>query len=202
MNKKENITIEENQKKEILNEENSNEEVKEAEEKSKKVSSSKSKTTKKKKTTTNKEVEKLKEQINEMNDKYLRLSAEYDNYRKRTLKEKMELIRSGGEDILLNILPVIDDFERAIGSIDKEKDSGAIKEGLYLIYNKFVDFMKSRGVKEIEAINNDFNTDEHEAITKIPAPNKKLKGKVIDVVEKGYYLHDKVIRYSKVVIGE
>lgn len=202
MNKKENSTIEENEKEEILNKENSNEEGNKLKEKPKKASSSKSKTTKKKKTNANKEVDKLKEQLNELNDKYLRLSAEYDNYRKRTLKEKMDLIRTGGEDILINILPVIDDFERAMGSMDNASDHDTLKEGVNLIYNKFIDFMKSRGVKEIDAINNDFNTDEHEALTKIPAPNKKLKGKIVDVIEKGYYLHDKVIRYSKVVIGE
>ncbi len=143
-----------------------------------------------------------KEKIVELNDKYLRLAAEYDNYRRRTLKERMELTKTAGEDILLNILPVMDDFERALGSIDQAKEIGAVKEGIQLIYNKFADFLKQRGVKEIEAKEKEFDTDLHEAITKIPAPDKKSKGKVIDVVEKGYYLNEKVIRFSKVVIGE
>ncbi len=143
-----------------------------------------------------------KEIITELNDKYLRLAAEYDNYRRRTLKEKMELSKSAGEDILVNILPVMDDFERGLSNIDKAKDINAVKEGVELIYNKFGEFLKQRGVKEIEAKEKEFDTDLHEAITKIPAPNEKLKGKVVDVVEKGYYLNEKIIRFSKVVIGE
>jgi molecular chaperone GrpE len=143
-----------------------------------------------------------KEIIAELNDKYLRLAAEYDNYRRRTLKEKMELSKSAGEDILVNILPVMDDFERGLGNIDKAKDIKAVKEGIKLIYNKFGEFLKQRGVKEIDAKEKEFDTDLHEAITKIPAPNDKLKGKVVDVVEKGYYLNEKIIRFSKVVIGE
>ena len=142
------------------------------------------------------------EKLAEMNDKYLRLAAEYDNYRKRTLKEKMELSKSAGENILINILPVIDDFERGLGTIDQAKDIKAVKEGVQLIYNKFSEFLKQRGVKEIDAKEKDFDTDMHEAITKIPAPTDKLKGKVVDVIEKGYYLNEKVIRFSKVVIGE
>ena len=143
-----------------------------------------------------------KEKIAELNDKYLRLAAEYDNYRRRTLKERMELTKTAGEDILVNILPVMDDFERALGSIDQAKEISVVKEGVQLIYTKFKEFLKQRGVKEIEAKEKEFDTDLHEAITKIPAPNKKLKGKVVDVVEKGYYLNEKVIRFSKVVIGE
>ncbi|MBU8891878.1 MAG: nucleotide exchange factor GrpE [Bacteroidales bacterium] len=150
-----------------------------------------------------KEVKKTdKEIIAELNDKYLRLAAEFDNYRRRTLKEKMELSKSAGEDILVNILPVMDDFERGLVTIDQAKDINAVKEGIQLIHNKFKEFLKQRGVKEIEAKEKEFDTDLHEAITKIPAPNKKLKGKVVDVVEKGYYLNEKVIRFSKVVIGE
>jgi molecular chaperone GrpE len=142
------------------------------------------------------------EEIEELNDKYLRLAAEYDNYRRRTLKEKMELAKSAGEDILINILPVMDDFERGLASIDKAKEVDAIKEGVLLIYNKFKEFLKQRGVKEIEAKEKEFDTDLHEAVTKIPAPSEELKGKVVDVIEKGYLLNDKVIRYAKVVIGE
>ena len=142
------------------------------------------------------------EKLVEMNDKYLRLAAEYDNYRKRTLRERMELTKSAGEDILVNILPVMDDFERALNVIDQSKDISAVKEGIHLIYNKFTEFLKQRGVKEIEAKEKEFDTDLHEAITKIPAPDEKLKGKVVDVIEKGYFLNEKVIRFSKVVVGE
>lgn len=143
-----------------------------------------------------------KEKLDEMNDKYLRLAAEYDNYRKRTLKEKMELTKTAGADILVNILPVMDDFERALSHLDQAKDMTAVKDGITLIYNKFAEFLKQRGIKEIEAKEKDFDTDIHEAITKIPAPAEELKGKVVDVVEKGYYMYDKVIRFSKVVVGE
>jgi|SRR6056297_1856958 len=143
-----------------------------------------------------------KEKLKELNDKYIRLAAEYDNYRRRTLKEKMELAKSAGEDILVNILPVMDDFERGLESIDKAKEVDAIKDGVLLIYNKFKEFLKQRGVKAIEAKEKEFDTDLHEAVTKIPAPEEKLKGKVVDEIEKGYLLNDKVIRYAKVVIGE
>ncbi|HKL08729.1 MAG TPA: nucleotide exchange factor GrpE [Bacteroidales bacterium] len=143
-----------------------------------------------------------KEKLEELNDKYLRLAAEYDNYRRRTLKEKMELSKVAGEDILVNILPVMDDFERGLETIDKAKEVDAIKEGIHLIYNKFKEFLKQRGVKAIEAKEKEFDTDLHEAVTKIPAPKEELKGKVVDVIEKGYLLNDKVIRYAKVVIGE
>ncbi len=146
----------------------------------------------------------FQKKYNEINDKYLRLSAEYDNYRKRSLKEKMELIKSAGEDILVNILPVMDDFERAFKSIEKspKEEENAVLEGVELIYKRFKDFLAQRGVKEIEAIGKDFDTDRHEAVTKIPAPEKSMKGKVIDVIEKGYIMNEKVIRFPKVVIGE
>lgn len=138
----------------------------------------------------------------EMQDKYLRLSAEFDNYRRRTLKEKMELTKTAGESLLVNLLPVMDDFERAMKLMESATDCKAMKEGIDLIYLKFRDFLKQNGLREIESDNCDFDTDLHEAITKIPAPDKKLQGKVVDTVQKGYYLHEKVIRYSKVVIGE
>ena len=142
------------------------------------------------------------DKLQQMEDKYLRLVAEYDNYRKRTLREKMELSKSAGEDILIGLLPVVDDFERALGHIDEANDLKAVKEGIDLIYGKFKEFLKQKGVKEIEANHQEFDTDLHEAMTKIPAPEEKLKGKVLDVLEKGYTLQDKVIRYSKVVVGE
>jgi len=147
-------------------------------------------------------VEELKKKLEELNDKYLRLSAEYDNYRKRTLKEKMELTKSAGASVILALLPVIDDFDRALAHLDDAKDLDAIKEGILLIYSKFKEFLSQQGVTEIEATNKDFDTDHHEAITKIPAPSEEMKGKVIDTVEKGYMLNDKVIRFAKVVVGE
>jgi molecular chaperone GrpE len=147
-------------------------------------------------------LEELGSKLNEINDKYLRLSAEFDNYRKRTLKEKMELTKSAGEGILKRVLPVIDDFDRALAHLDDAKDSQAIKDGIILIYNKFKEFLNQQGVKEIDAKDQPFDTDLHEAITKIPAPAEEMKGKVIDCVEKGYLLNDKVIRFSKVVVGE
>jgi molecular chaperone GrpE len=142
------------------------------------------------------------EKLAEMLDKYIRLSAEFDNYRKRTLREKIEITRSAGEDLLKNLIPVIDDFERALKLMGPTQDSVAMKSGIELIYNKFLSFLKQHGVKEIEALDKDFNVDLHEAVTKIPAPDENMKGKVIDVIEKGYYLNDKIIRFSKVVVGE
>jgi len=142
------------------------------------------------------------EKLAELNDKYLRLTAEYDNYRRRTLKEKMELSKSAGEEILQSMLPVVDDFDRALQSIDESQDIDAIKEGVHLIYNKLKDVLAEKGVKEIEAKDQEFDTDIHEAVSKIPAPSEDMKGKVVDVVQKGYYINDKILRYSKVVVGE
>ncbi len=138
--------------------------------------------------------------IAEWKDKYLRLSAEFDNYRKRTLKEKMDMTKYASEEVLKSILPVIDDLERGIKAMEKSEDVVAVKEGISLIYNKFKDILASKGLKEIEATNLVFDTDHHEAITKIPMP--EMSGKVVDVVEKGYMLNEKVIRYAKVVVGE
>lgn len=137
-----------------------------------------------------------------LNDKYLRLSAEFDNYRKRTLRERMELTKTAGESLLMSILPVVDDFERAMHSIDQGMDFEATKEGILLIYNKFKEFTQQNGITEIDATGKEFNTDLHEALTKIPAPSEELKGKIVDVIQKGYYLNDKVIRFAKVVVGE
>jgi molecular chaperone GrpE len=141
-------------------------------------------------------------QLKDFQDKYIRLMAEFDNFRKRTLKERTELIKTAGEDILVNILPVVDDFERGLQVIDKSEDLESVKQGIHLIYNKFRDFLNQRGVKEIESVQQPFNVDVHEAITKIPAPTEDLKGKVVDVVQKGYILNEKVIRFAKVVVGE
>ena len=142
------------------------------------------------------------EKIAEFQNKYIRLSADFDNYRKRTLKEKVDLIKSANAEILLNLLPVMDDFDRALKSMEDTKGCKEIKDGIDLIYSKFGEFLKSSGVKEIDAMHKKFDTDIHEAITKIPAPEKKLKGKVLDVIQKGYYLNEKIIRYPKVVIGD
>lgn len=146
--------------------------------------------------------EEAENKAREWQDKYIRLSAEFDNYRKRTLKEKADLLKFANEDLLKKILPVIDDFERGIQIIDQSEDIVALKTGIHLIYNKFSDFIKQNGIKEIEALNLAFDLDYHEAMTKIPASSEELKGKVVDVIEKGYLLGDKVIRYSKVVVGE
>jgi molecular chaperone GrpE len=147
-------------------------------------------------------VQELGEKLVELTDKHLRLQAEFDNFRKRTMKEKADLIKSGGESVLISILPIIDDFERALNSLKDVSDEDAGKKGTQLIYSKFSDFLKQNNVKEIDAINQDFNVDLHEAITKIPAPDESLKRKVVDVLQKGYWLNDKVIRFAKVVIGE
>ena len=138
----------------------------------------------------------------EWKDKYIRLSAEFDNYRKRTLKEKIDLTKYAGEDVLKSILPIVDDFERGMKHIDDAKDLAAVKEGVVLIYNKFTDFLKQKGLKEIDTSSGEFNTDFHEAITKIPVADKNQSGKIIDVIQKGYLLDERVIRYSKVVVGE
>lgn len=148
------------------------------------------------------EKELLKRQLEELNDKHMRLVAEYDNFRKRTLREKMELSKNAGENLLVNLLPVLDDFERAMQHIDSAKDLEAVKEGIDLIYNKFQEYLKQQGVSEIETEDQEFDSEIHEAVTKIPAPDEDKKGKIVDCVQKGYKLNDKVIRYPKVVVGE
>jgi molecular chaperone GrpE len=138
----------------------------------------------------------------ELQDKYLRLSAEFDNYRKRTHREKTEMIKTASDELLKKIIPVVDDFERGLAAVNNSADLDSIKQGMNLIYGRFREFLQQQGIREIESMNQDFNTDFHEAVTKIPVEDENLKGKVVDVIEKGYYLHDKVIRYPKVVIGE
>jgi molecular chaperone GrpE len=142
------------------------------------------------------------EKLAEMQDKYIRLSAEFDNYRKRTLREKMDMSKYAGENLLLKLLPVMDDFDRAVKHMETASDCAAMKSGIDLIYGKLSEFLKQNGIKEIESLNNTFNVDIHEAIAKVPVPEDDKKGKVIDVVQKGYYLQDKVLRFSKVVVGE
>lgn len=148
------------------------------------------------------ELEKAQESIEEQKDKYLRLSAEFDNYRKRTIKEKAELILNGGEKSLSSILPVVDDFERAIKTMETATDVNAVKEGVELIYNKFLAVLAQNGVKVIETKDQPLDTDYHEAIAVIPAPSKEQKGKILDCVQTGYTLNDKVLRHAKVVVGE
>ena len=137
----------------------------------------------------------------EWKDKYLRLSAEFDNYRKRTLREKMELIESGGEDVIKSMLAVMDDFDRALQAMQSASDVASVREGVELISQKMRDTLKAKGVSEIEAVGLPLDTDLHEAVAKFPAGDDK-KGLVIDVVQKGYKLKEKVIRYAKVVLGE
>ena len=143
----------------------------------------------------------LEEQLAAWRDKYLRLQAEFDNFRKRTIKEKMELVERGCEGAWKAILPIIDDMERAIAASEKSEDITALREGEKLIYNKFVDIMRQKGVIEIEALNTDFNPDLHEAIARFAAGEEK-SGKVIDVVQRGYKQGEQVLRYTKVVVGE
>ena len=142
------------------------------------------------------------EKIAELNDKYLRLYSEFDNYRKRTSKERIELFKTAGQDILTDLLPVMDDFERALQNMDKKGDVKTIRKGVDLVFNKFKTTLENKGLKHFKSIEQEFDPEIHEAITKIPAPNKKLVGKVVDEVEKGYKLHEKVIRYAKVVVGQ
>lgn len=148
------------------------------------------------------ELEKANEQIEEQKDKYLRLSAEFDNYRKRTMKEKAELILNGSEKSIGSILPVVDDFERALKNMETATDVAAVREGVELIYNKFMSVLGKNGVKVIETKEQSLDTDYHEAIAVIPAPEEALKGKILDCVQTGYILNDKVIRHAKVVVGE
>ena len=149
-----------------------------------------------------KELEDAQAVIEEQKDKYLRLSAEFDNYRKRTMKEKAELILNGGEKSISSILPIVDDFERALKNMETAKDVKAVKEGVELIYNKFMAVMAQNGVKVIETKDQPLDTDYHEAIAVIPAPSEEQKGKILDCVQTGYTLNDKVLRHAKVVVGE
>jgi molecular chaperone GrpE len=144
----------------------------------------------------------LVEKLAEMQDKYIRLSAEFDNYRKRTLREKMDLSKYAGENLILKIIPIIDDFERALKHMDATTDCEAMKNGIDLIYFKLSEFLRQNGIKEIESLNSPFNVDLHEAVAKIPTDEEEKKGKVLDVVLKGYYLQDKVLRFAKVIVGE
>lgn len=147
------------------------------------------------------ETTQLQAELAELKDKYLRLYSDFDNFRKRTAKERIELINSASERVLVALLPVLDDIERAEGTFDKSEDGRIEKEGIQLVFNKFKHVLKQSGLKEMEAKGAAFDVDLHECITQFPAPTDELKDKVIDVAEKGYYLNDKVIRFAKVVVG-
>ena len=148
------------------------------------------------------EEETLEEQYEELNNSYLRLHAEFDNYRKRTLKEKMEIIKTGGEKVLTEMIPLVDDFERALETVQNANDKEAIVEGMELIYSKFIAFMNQHGVKEMDAIGEPFDADKFEAITTIPAQDKSQKDVVVDCIQKGYMLNDKILRFPKVIVGK
>ncbi len=148
------------------------------------------------------QLEKAHTEVEEMQDKYLRLSAEFDNYRKRTMKEKAELILNGGEKAFTSILPVVDDMERALTTMEKVTDVEAVKEGMELIYQKFLSILAQNGVKRIDTKDQPLNTDFHEAVAIVAAPTPEQKGKILDTVQTGYTLNDKVIRHAKVVMGE
>ncbi|RZK60626.1 MAG: nucleotide exchange factor GrpE [Pedobacter sp.] len=145
--------------------------------------------------------EKLQQENAALNDKYLRLFAEFDNYKRRTQKERVELLQTAGKDVVVSMLPVLDDFERALKATENATEVSAIREGVMLVQTKLKSILSQKGLKEMESINTVFDTDIHEAITKIPAPSDDLKGKVVDELEKGYTLNDKVIRFAKVVVG-
>ncbi len=179
-----------------------NKDSKEHTEKKKPKSTSKKSAGKSKKTSAQKKAEALEKQVEELNDKYLRLYSEFDNYRKRNAKERIELLKSASQEVILDILPVVDDLERAIQSFEEHNLSKEAKKGVELIYTKLMNTLKQKGLEPIDAKGKDFDTDFHEAITNIPAPSKDLKGKVVDVIQHGYLLNGKIIRFAKVVVGQ
>ena len=147
------------------------------------------------------EKEELQQKYNELNDRFLRLYSEFDNFRKRTAKERLELIKSASQDLIVDLLPVLDDFERGLKAFEDHHADPELIKGVELIYTKFYNILKQRGLKPMESMGKEFNTDWHEALTNIPAPSEEMKGKVVDVIQTGYLLNDKVIRYAKVVVG-
>lgn len=147
--------------------------------------------------------EQLQDQLVAEKDKFMRLFAEFENYKKRTNKERIELFKTASQDVMMSMLPVLDDFERALTHIEEDKEAEELRKGVLLIYNKLLTTLEQKGLSKIEVNKGDaFNADDHEAVTQIPAPSDDLKGKIIDVVERGYKLGDKVIRFPKVVIGQ
>jgi molecular chaperone GrpE len=147
-------------------------------------------------------LEEKEQELAELKDKFLRLFAEFDNFKKRTIKEKLDLMRTAAQDTVSSLLPVLDDFDRAKISAENEQTEEVFSEGVKLVYQKLYSVLKAKGLEEMESTGLDFDPELHEAITKIPSPNNEMKGKVIDTVEKGYYLKEKIIRHAKVVVGE
>ncbi|WP_295125767.1 nucleotide exchange factor GrpE [uncultured Chitinophaga sp.] len=147
-------------------------------------------------------LEKAEQLAGEMRDKYLRLVAEFDNFKKRTAKERLELIQTANKEVIISMLDVLDDMERANKQLESATDVNAVKEGVQLVFNKLKNTLTSKGLKPMETVHTEFDADLHEAITEIPAPAADLQGKVIDELQKGYYLNDKLIRYAKVVVGK
>lgn len=185
------------------------EDIAESQEVEKNESVSEDKKGKKSASKNSSELDQLKEQLeeketelSELKDKYLRIFAEFDNYKKRTMKEKMDFMRNASQDVLADLLPVLDDFDRAKQSADSEDTDEVFPEGVTLVFNKLGNVMKSKGVVPMETNGEVFDAELHEAITKIPAPSEDMKGKIIDTITKGYYLNDKIIRHAKVVVGE
>lgn len=148
------------------------------------------------------EVEKLNEQLKEQKDKYLRLMADFENYKRRTAKERIELIQTAGKDVIVSLLDVLDDIDRAEKQMKTTDDVEQIKQGIQLVFNKIRNTLQAKGLKPMESVQTDFDVEKHEAITEIPAPTKDMKGKVVDEIQKGYYLNDKIIRFAKVVVGK
>jgi molecular chaperone GrpE len=146
--------------------------------------------------------EKTQQELDEMRDKYLRLIAEFDNYKKRTAKERVELMQTANKEVIVSLLDVLDDSERATKQLETAADLNAVKDGVMLVFNKLKSTLQSKGLKPMESLHTDFNPDLHEAITEIPAPSKDLQGKVVDDMQKGYYLNDKLIRHARVIVGK
>lgn len=149
----------------------------------------------------NAELESLQKELTETKEKYMRMYAEFDNFRKRSNKDKLDLIKTAGEEVIASVIPVIDDFERALKALGDGEENKAAREGIELVYHKLLKILTTKGLKPMNAVGEVFNPELHEAITQIPAPSEDLKGKIVDEIEKGYYLHEKVIRFAKVVTG-
>ena len=179
------------------NAENNGNEIKVEKEEPAKTTSKRSKRSSKKK-----ELEEMKQQLTEQNDKFLRLFAEFDNFKKRTMREKLEIMRNAAQDTLSAILPILDDFDRAKANADASDSEEQFSDGVKMVYNKLYATLDSIGLHPMESNGEDFDPELHEAITEIPAPSEDLKGKVVDTIEKGYYLNDKIIRHAKVVVGK
>ena len=189
--------MEQEKKKEIKIEDKAKENKESPKKETKKKTSRKSSTTKVKE-----ELEETRIELAELKDKYLRLFAEFDNYKKRTVKEKLDLMKTASQDLMEVLLPVLDDFDRAKKSADDENSSEVFSEGVSMVYTKLYNLLNSKGLKPMESNGEPFDPEFHDAITEIPAPTDEMKGKVVDTIEKGYLLQDKIIRHAKVVVGK